>query len=169
MKKLLLSLALIITFAFYAMLSSSRSSNIVAGAPTATSINPATPEPRTVQTSSAVISVANAPGTGTNKGSGPATGGQYKDGAYTGPVADAYFGSVQISAAISGGKLSDVSFLQYPNDRRTSEQINQQAMPILVDEAVAAQSANVDIVSGATQTSQAFKESLSAALAQAAK
>ena len=97
----------------------------------------------------------------------PKPTGQYRDGSYTGPVADAYYGNVQIRATVSGGKLTDVAFLQYPNDRGTSRAINGQAMPYLIQEAIQAQAANVDIVSGATDTSIAFQQSLGAALAQA--
>lgn len=67
-------------------------------------------------------------------------------------------------AVISGGRLTEVRFLQYPNDRSTSVQINSQAMPYLQQEAIKAQSAKVDIVSGATYTSQAFIQSLKIAL-----
>ena len=91
----------------------------------------------------------------------------YKDGTYTGPTTDAYYGSVQVQVTVSGGKIADVAFLQYPSDRSTSQSINGQAMPYLKQEALAAQSANVNIISGATDTSQAFQQSLAAALAQA--
>ncbi|MDR3642837.1 MAG: FMN-binding protein [Candidatus Doudnabacteria bacterium] len=97
----------------------------------------------------------------------PAPKGQYTDGQYTGTVADAYYGNVQVKVTVSGGKITDVIFLQYPSDRSTSRYINGQAMPYLKQEAIAAQSASVDIVSGATDTSQAFQQSLAAALAQA--
>ncbi len=94
----------------------------------------------------------------------------YKDGQYTGQVADAYYGNIQVRVTIQSGKLSNVEFLQYPNDRMTSMHINSQAMPYLKQEAISAQSASVDGVSGATDTSQAFIQSLSSALkaAQAA-
>ncbi len=95
------------------------------------------------------------------------TAGMYKDGSYTGSVADAYYGNVQVKAVISGGKLSDVVFLSYPNDRQNSVRINTYATPILKSEAISAQSADVDAVSGASFTSKAFKESLSNALLQA--
>jgi uncharacterized protein with FMN-binding domain len=91
----------------------------------------------------------------------------FKDGTYTGTVADAYYGSVQVSATISGGKLTSVQFLQYPDTHSTSIAINSQAMPYLQQEAIQAQSANVSVVSGATLTSQAFIQSLTAALSQA--
>jgi uncharacterized protein with FMN-binding domain len=93
--------------------------------------------------------------------------GAYKDGTYTGSGADAFYGTIQVQATISNGKLTDVQFLQYPNDRDDSVQINQQAMPQLKQEAIQAQSANVDIVSGATDSSHAFMQSLANALAQA--
>jgi len=97
----------------------------------------------------------------------PKPKGQYADGSYTGSVADAYYGLVQIQATIQGGKLTTVTFLQYPSDRSTSRYINSQAMPLLEQEAIAAQSANVSGVSGASDTSAAFVQSLGSALAQA--
>ncbi len=126
------------------------------------------------------LSNSGSSSTSTNSGGSSGTGsssnsssssttqaGTYKDGSYTGSVADAFYGNIQVRAIISGGKITDVKFLQYPNDRPNSVRINTQAMPFLTQEAVQAQSAQVDIVSGATDTSQAFVESLSSALAQA--
>jgi uncharacterized protein with FMN-binding domain len=98
----------------------------------------------------------------------PTASGQYRDGQYTGPQVDAYYGWVQVQAVIQNGQIADVKFLQYPSHRRTSVEINNQAMPWLTQEAIQAQSANVDIISGATLTSQAFAESLQAALQGAA-
>ena len=91
----------------------------------------------------------------------------YKDGQYTGPAEDAYYGYVQVKATISGGKLTNVNFLQFPDEENTSQGINSQAMPYLVQEALQAQSAQVNTISGATNTSDAFIQSLSAALSQA--
>jgi uncharacterized protein with FMN-binding domain len=91
----------------------------------------------------------------------------YKDGTYTGSATDAYYGAIQVKATIQNGRLSDVIFLQYPHDQQESTEINEAAMPNLKQEAIQVQNANVDLVSGATQTSQAFKQSLAAALSQA--
>ncbi len=91
----------------------------------------------------------------------------WRDGSFVGDVTDAYYGNVQVEAVIQNGKIVDVKFLQYPSDRRTSIEINSQAMPYLTYEAIQAQSANVDIISGATATSGAFRESLQSALAKA--
>ncbi len=96
----------------------------------------------------------------------PATAGQglYKDGTYKGPEVDAYYGLVQVQATIHSGKLANVQFLEYPSDRHTSVEINTIAVPYLQQEAIQAQSASVDIISGATLTSEAFMMSLQNAL-----
>jgi uncharacterized protein with FMN-binding domain len=91
----------------------------------------------------------------------------YKDGIYNGSVADAYYGNVQVQVTVSGGKVSNVQFLQYPSDRSYSQRVNSQAMPILIQEAIQAQSAQVNTVSGATELSGAFQQSLAVALSQA--
>ena len=93
--------------------------------------------------------------------------GLYADGSYTGSPADAYYGTVQVLVVVLGGKMTDVQFLQHPDHRSNSIRINSEAMPILTQEAVQAQSANVDGVSGATFTSGAFQQSLASALALA--
>lgn len=116
-------------------------------------------------TANATSSGAGTPPAATSTTAQTAT--SYKDGSYTGAVADAYYGSVEVKATISGGKITDVAFLQYPDTHSTSVYINRQAMPYLQQEAVQAQSAQVNTISGATYTSQAFQQSLTAALAQA--
>lgn len=93
--------------------------------------------------------------------------GKYVDGSYTGDATDAYYGTVQVKAIIRNGLIADVQFLQHPDSRSTSVYINEQAMPLLTQEAVQAQSAQVDGVSGATFTSDAFRQSLTSALALA--
>jgi uncharacterized protein with FMN-binding domain len=91
----------------------------------------------------------------------------YKDGSYTGAVVDAFYGPVQVKAIVSGGKLADVKVLQYPNDRGHTIEVSNQSLPILIQEAIAAQSAQIDTVSGATQTTDGFKASLESALTKA--
>ena len=92
---------------------------------------------------------------------------KYQDGQYIGNVTDAYYGNVQVQTTISGGKITAVKFLDYPQDHPHSREINTQAMPYLISEAIRSQSAQVDIVTGATETSRAYIESLSSALVQA--
>ncbi len=91
----------------------------------------------------------------------------WNDGVYTGDSVDAYYGNVQVRATISGGRLTDVIFLDYPQDRSTSLRKSQNAMPILKSEAISSQKSNVNSVSGATYTSEAFNQSLAYALSQA--
>ena len=70
--------------------------------------------------------------------------GLYRDGTYTGDSIDALYGFIKVKAVIKDGRLSDVKFLQYPNDRSTSMMINKEALPILKFEAIKIQSANVE-------------------------
>jgi uncharacterized protein with FMN-binding domain len=91
----------------------------------------------------------------------------YKDGTYTGKVADTPYGPVQITAIISGGKITDVNFLEMPTDEQRSRTITAQAKPMLKQAAITAQSASIDFVSGATSTSYGYQESLQAALDKA--
>jgi uncharacterized protein with FMN-binding domain len=72
-----------------------------------------------------------------------------------------------VRAIIQDGRIMDVQFLEYPQDRRTSARINSRAVPALRREAIQAQNAQVDIISGATLTSEAFIQSLQSALDQA--
>jgi uncharacterized protein with FMN-binding domain len=93
--------------------------------------------------------------------------GLYKDGTFKGPEIDAYYGLVQVQATIQSGRIAKVQFLEYPSDRRTSVEINNIAVPYLQQEAIQAQGASVDIISGATLTSEAFMMSLQNALSSA--
>jgi len=93
--------------------------------------------------------------------------GQYKDGTYTGTVANAYYGYMQVRVTISGGKITDVTFLQHPHHAFTSVRINTIAMPMLKQEAIQAQNYRVNIISGASASSIGFIESLRSALQQA--
>jgi uncharacterized protein with FMN-binding domain len=116
----------------------------------------------------AIQNSASAQPSNNNGGSNSSSaGGQYKDGQYTGSNADAFYGNVRVEASVQNGQLTDVQFQDYPHDRRTSQEINSQAMPWLKSEAIQAQSAQVDLISGATLTSEAFVQSLQSALDQA--
>jgi uncharacterized protein with FMN-binding domain len=157
MKKILVSLFLVAAFAGY-LLFYRRSPEVIINTPEPTVSTTATNTP---------TPTATVPSTATPTATPKPSTGQYRNGTYTGSVADAFYGNVQVKATITGGKLTDVTFLQYPSDREHSLELSNYAMPILTSEAIQAQSANVDAVSGATQTSEAFKQSLAAALALA--
>ena len=98
--------------------------------------------------------------------SSSASTGQYNDGTYTGTVADAFYGNLQAVVTIQGGLITNVTFPQAPSGGHSSV-VSAMALPALKQEAITAQSANVNIVSGATQDSEAFQQSLASALAQA--
>jgi uncharacterized protein with FMN-binding domain len=86
------------------------------------------------------------------------------DGSFVGGTYDAYYGQVQVQAMVSGGRVSDVKVLRFPNHSGTSRSINRQALPYLLQEVVAKQSARINIISGATLTSRAYIFSLRDAL-----
>jgi uncharacterized protein with FMN-binding domain len=84
-----------------------------------------------------------------------------------GPVASNQYGDVQVRVTVQGGRLVNVEALQLPQDRARSARISEFAGPELRSEALNAQSANIDIISGATFTSESYAQSLQAALDQA--
>lgn len=89
------------------------------------------------------------------------------DGTYTGDAVQTRFGPVQVEITVAGGKITKSVVTQVPwNDHRDQE-INGYAVPILNDEAVQAQSADIDMVSGATYTSEGYLQSLQSAIDQA--
>jgi uncharacterized protein with FMN-binding domain len=90
-----------------------------------------------------------------------------KNGSFTGQDFPNQYGDVQVQVVVSGGKITDVKALQYPTDRPQSAYISSQALPLLRDEVLRAQSAQIDGVGGATFTSYSYYESLQSALSQA--
>lgn len=91
----------------------------------------------------------------------------YKDGEFTGDVKDAIYGKIQVKITIANGKITDVAFLQFPNDLENTKKVSAMSLPILKQETIAAQNAKIDNVTGATQTTDGFKETLQSALDKA--
>jgi uncharacterized protein with FMN-binding domain len=87
---------------------------------------------------------------------------------YTGTAIQTRYGAVQVQVTISSGKITGVTTLQAPSGVPHSSSISAAATPVLASEALAAQSAKIDTVSGATFTSQGYLASLQSALDQAA-
>ena len=85
-------------------------------------------------------------------------------GTYPGSVVQTRFGSVQVQITVQAGKITDVTALQLTDAERKSVQISNRAAPLLRDEVLQAQSADVQTISGATVTSDAYLNSLQAAL-----
>ncbi len=139
-----------------------------------------------IRSSVAATSAATGAGTGTGTGtsgssgstgssgsgsSGSASAGSGSAGAsaataatYDGAVVPTRFGSVQVRITVAAGAITEVTALQLTDDDRKSVQISNRAAPLLRSEVLAAQSADVQTISGATVTSDAYLTSLQAAL-----
>jgi len=169
MKKLILNTSTIILFAMYSLFQRNNGTNIIAENTNLTSVtilNPtnslafvANPTPTTGSTNPPVNNtttptkaIIQTP-TNTPTVTPVIKIGQYTDGQYTGSTENAYYGNVQVQITVTSGKISDMTFLQYPMHHHESMQINAYAMPILKQEVIKVQSANIDGVSGATFTS----------------
>lgn len=111
---------------------------------------------------------ASSPPAGASPAATPtAAAGRYRDGQYTGNDVSMRFGDVQVKVIVRGGRITDIQTPQMPFDRPRSQQISQEAAPLLHDEVLQAQSAQIDSLSGATYTSDAYAQSLQSALDQA--
>ena len=85
----------------------------------------------------------------------------------TGAVAQTRWGPVQVQITTDHGQVTAVEVVQYPSGNGTDEEINSRALPVLVEETLSAQSASIDMVSGATVTSVGYVGSLQSALDEA--
>lgn len=108
---------------------------------------------------------------GSRSGTGGSTGGGLPAGNTTavGPAVQTPFGPVQVRVTFANGKITDAQAVQTPDSHQQSVMINQYATPILHQETLTAQSSNIDMVSGATWTSEAYAQSLQAAIGQVKK
>jgi uncharacterized protein with FMN-binding domain len=86
------------------------------------------------------------------------------NGTFTGDAVQTRWGTVQVQITVQNGKITAAQAVQYPNDNGHSQDINNYALPILAQEAVQAQSASIDAVSGATVTSGGYLPSLQSAI-----
>jgi len=134
----------------------------LAAAPTASATTSTTTGTPASSGTSAAATAAGTAATPTSDSSS-SSGTTYSDGTYTGSAVNEPWGTFQVQATISNGKLTAVALASAPSDRH-SGQINSYAVAQLTQEAVTAQSANIDAVSGATWTSQSYETSLQAAL-----
>lgn len=102
-------------------------------------------------------------GADADTGSGTASDG----GTFTGDVAQTRWGPVQVAITVADGAITDVAVPQYPDGNPRDVEINDYALPVLVQETLDAQSAQIDMVSGATVTSEGYLTSLQSALDRA--
>jgi len=111
----------------------------------------------------AAVTATDRPGV---TGASGTTGGTAQAGSRTlaGPVVNTRWGAVQVEITVEDGTLTDVVALQLPDGDRRSSSISSRVEPTLRSQALSAQSASIDGVSGATYTSIAYARSLQAAL-----
>jgi len=84
-----------------------------------------------------------------------------------GDVVSTIYGPIQVTITVKGGKITAVNVPEYPDGTPRDDQINSFALPELIQETVAANSARIDSVSGATYTTQGYLSSLQSALDKA--
>ncbi|HEU4978406.1 MAG TPA: FMN-binding protein [Solirubrobacteraceae bacterium] len=97
----------------------------------------------------------------------PAPARKAASGTFTGADVPTRFGDVQVQVVMRAGRITDVGAVRLPFDRPRSQFISQQAAPILRSEVLAAQSARIDLLTGATFTSDAWATSVQSALNRA--
>ncbi|KDA05001.1 FMN-binding protein [Microbacterium sp. CH12i] len=141
-----------------------------------TSLDAVTPTDASATTAtaggSATTTDTGASGTGTTSGTGTSSNSTTSstglaDGTYTGQPSQTRYGPVQVQITVSGGQVSDVQAVNYPNSNGRDRQINGTAIPRLVSETIQAQSSQIQMVSGATYTSGGYLSSLQSAIDQA--
>ena len=111
--------------------------------------------------SGSTSAVAPVPG---SSGSGTGTA---QTATVTGTSTDTRWGPVQVQITVANGEITDVTVVEYPTGNGKDRQINARALPVLVQETLDAQSADIDMVSGATVTSEGYLGSLQSALDEA--
>ncbi|MFE2830292.1 FMN-binding protein [Streptomyces mirabilis] len=118
------------------------------------------------QSASQSPSRSPAPGSSSGSSSGGSSGSTKSTGTktVTGDTIQTRWGPVQVRVTLKNGKITDVTAVSYPTDNPRDQEINSYAIPQLRREALAAQSAQIDSVSGASYTSDGYKQSLQSAL-----
>jgi uncharacterized protein with FMN-binding domain len=144
---------LLSTIAALALLFSYRTSTMGAGATATGSADPG-----------AAVAGGAAPDPTATGSTSPGSASTGAGTVYKGSVAETRWGDVQVTITVTDGKITSVAVPVYPTANRRDQEINARALPILKQETLDAQSADIDTVSGATVTSDGYIESLQAAL-----
>ena len=120
--------------------------------------------PSASPTAAATPTASGSPPPGGGSPTPTSTASGLKNGSYTGQDFPNFYGDVQVKVVVSGGKVTDVVAVQYPTDRPQSAYISSVAVPLLRTEVLQAQSAQIDVISGATFTSESYAQSAQSAL-----
>jgi uncharacterized protein with FMN-binding domain len=149
-----------------------------AKAPRAAALSTATPGATSATSSSAAVSssAASSATSATSSSAAPTSAAATASSAsstttktVTGTTVDVSeggrsFGVVQVRLTLTNGKITAATAIQFPEDDSHSAQISQFSIPTLSQEVLSKQSASIDAVSGATYTSEAYAQSVQAAL-----
>lgn len=130
---------------------------LVVGAKSATGIGA---HPSTLAVTPATTSTSTGTGSGTGTGSTSGT----TTRTVTGDAVHTRYGLVQVQVVLTGSRITDVVAVQLPDRERRDREINDQAVPLLRQEVLDVQSAQIDVVSGASYTSQGYAQSVQSAL-----
>jgi uncharacterized protein with FMN-binding domain len=142
---------------------------VLFGYHTSTSATMATTSETTISGSLSGQAATGASSTGTSSGGAPPSSSTNSSAASTatGTAAQTRYGPVQVQVEVTGSEITNVAILQYPDSDGRDLQINQYALPQLIQQTLDAQSGSVSMVSGATYTSEGYAQSLQSALDQA--
>jgi uncharacterized protein with FMN-binding domain len=149
--------ALVLLFSYRTSTDGGSGSAVAAAAPTTeptSNSTSAAPSPSSTSTASPSPGASNS----ATSGSAAATK------TYTGSTASTRWGDVQVTITVTNDRITDVQVPVYPNNNGRDQEINAYALPVLTQETLTAQNANIDTVSGATVTSDGYRQSLQAAL-----
>ncbi|KRF46756.1 FMN-binding protein [Terrabacter sp. Soil810] len=135
--------------------------HILSSAKAGTPVAAAPPKPSGSSKTSRAAKTSSGSGTSTAAKKAPAAP---RSGTVDGAVVGTQYGSVQVRVSFTGSKITNVHALQLTDSSRTSVSISAGAAPTLRQEALAAQSSQIDVVSGATYTSEAYQQSLQSAI-----
>ncbi|MBI4201725.1 MAG: FMN-binding protein [Chloroflexi bacterium] len=94
-------------------------------------------------------------------------GAKFNDGVFTGKPARITYGNLQVQVLMRAGIIENVLIVEYPLRTPTSERVSAEVIPLLISQAIALQDWDVDVISGATQTTQAFQKAMVYALREA--
>jgi uncharacterized protein with FMN-binding domain len=158
-----LTLWIVSTVAALVLLFSYHTSTEGFGSRQAAALAPANPGSASTSTAPPTPGSSSSSNDSSSNGSGSSTS-TSTSGTFTGSTVDTRWGPVQVQVTVAGGKITDVQATVYPQDNPRDQEINAYALPVLHDEAISAQSAQIDAVSGATVTSDGYIESLQAAI-----
>lgn len=122
--------------------------------------SPTAPTSAPAATSATTTGSSSSPSTNSSTSTSAAT-------TVTGDASDTRYGPVQVQITVKNGKITNVTATQYPSTDPRDQQINAYAIPALDQEALQAGNANINMISGATYTSDGYIASLQSALGKA--